>query len=227
MSRVLFFVDDFCWSKIAELFSQPGSATVWTTLTDLLPEPWKGSLVTILRSGLLALIPPLLARQRGRRLAATLIVVVCLLGLAVFPVQTGPTDQPVKEDWEKMNSYFEDYKKNQLLARKDFDAFLLTDKVPVPGDLSMRLRTSDEKHFCRAHEGMEEDKYDMIIGDLADYMKLDQYERKDLQNSKFMDSKVNVMEKYTEGHYAYLIYQILKTPAGKFDLTFCNSLNQF
>ena len=98
MSRVLFFVDDFCWSKIAELFSQPGSATVWTTLTDLLPEPWKGYLVTILRSGLLVSLPPLLARQRGRRLAATLIVVVCLLGLAVFPLQTAPTDQLFKKD---------------------------------------------------------------------------------------------------------------------------------
>ena len=126
-----------------------------------------------------------------------------------------------KQEDDKANKVYE---KTKLLARVDFDDFI-NDKVPVPGDLSMR--TSDEKHFCRAQGGMEVDKYEVIIDDLAAYMKLDEHEKKDLQNAKFMDSKVNVMEHNTEGHYAYLRYQILKTPAGKFDFTYAKHTTKF
>ena len=110
----------------------------------------------------------------------------------------------------------EDFEKNKLLGREDFVDYI-SKKVPVPGDLS--LRTSDEKHFCRAHEGMEENKYEEIINNLANIMKLNDDDRKDLQLSRFMDSKVNVMERFAEGHYAYLRYQILKTPTGKLQFT--------
>jgi len=69
---------------------------------------------------------------------------------------------------------------------------------------------------------------------LADDMELTEIRRKDLQLSKFMDSKVNVMERYTEtegrnnkGHYGYLRYQVLKTPAGKLDLTYAMHTTSF
>jgi len=380
---VLFFVDDFWWSKFSELFTHPGFESLRNNLTDLLPEPWKGYLVPLLRYNLLTpvfqWIWTLLGKRQSRRWAAALILVYLL---AVFYLPTGPTDPPFKEDVELPGHYGipqqekmdgngekvmvegekskwdheielkkleieaerrkedsrkelkmkqldqahkreereleerikkaeedlrrnqenakaqrdheirmknleieaerekedsrrryeaekerkehelkmkqleqehkrehkreerewkeklkkedearrnqkEDYDKRKSQQQKDFTDLVLTNKVPVPRDLSMRVKTSNEKHFCRAEEGMEEDKYEEIIDNLADKMKLDDVDRKSLHLAKFTNSKVNVMEHYTEEHYAYLRYQILKTPDGKRDLTFAIHTTNF
>jgi len=119
------------------------------------------------------------------------------------------------------------YQKEKLQTKEDFTSIVLTGKVSVPEDLSKQVKTSNEKHFCRAHEGMEKNKFGEIIDNLADIMQLNEANRKDLQLSIFMDSKVNAMENYAEGHYAYLRYQVLKTPKGKLDLTYAIHTTNF
>merc|ERR1712080_202286 len=72
-------------------------------------------------------------------------------------------EERLRNEDEARKKQEKDYQKEKLQAKEDFTGLVFTNKDSVPEDLSKRVKTSNEKHFCRAHEGMEENKFGEII----------------------------------------------------------------